>query len=141
MGQRIPPTRGSGRGSSRGRDRDPGSGPGSSPDGRLEPEPRPIPLDETTNSSAIAAGRAPFAWQHGNRLFLLEREQFVWVMAELRFDVADCHYVEVRRSRYRWAREAAGALLGRALAAGDAAVDDLARNLQSWIATAVDSRR
>ncbi len=78
-------------------------------------------------------GRAPFAWQHGNRLLLLEARPLGWIMAELRFDPGRCHYVEIRRTRYRWAREAAGALLSRALAAGDTAPERAARDLDAWL--------
>lgn len=78
--------------------------------------------------------RAPFAWQYGDRLFLLEAGSRSWVLAELRFDPAGCHYAEIRRSRYRWAREAGGALLGRALGAGESVAGVLAADISRWIA-------
>jgi hypothetical protein len=65
---------------------------------------------------------------------LLEEGPRGWLMAELRFDPAACHYVEVRRARYRWAREAAGALLSRALVVGDEGAERISRDLQSWLA-------
>ena len=108
MGHQSPPTKGSDRGS------DPDAGPPEG--GRAE------------------WGPVPFAWQHGSRLLLLEAGPRGWLMAELRFDPAACYYVEVRRARYRWAREAAGALLSRALAAGDVAADRTAQDLQRWLA-------
>lgn len=78
-------------------------------------------------------GRAPFACQHGDRLLLLEPKSPGWILAELRFDAGGCRYVEVRRACYRWAREAAGALLSRALAEGDAAADRADRALRDWL--------
>lgn len=109
MGHQTPPTKGSNRGF------DPGAGP---------PSDRPS-----------GWGPVPFAWQHGSQLLLLEAGPRGWLMAELRFDPDGCHYVEVRRARYRWGREAAGALLSRALAAGDDAAERTAQDLQSWLAT------
>lgn len=109
MGHQTPPTKGSDRGS----------------DSEAAPPPDP---------DATERGAVPFAWQHGSQLLLLEAGPRGWVMAELRFDPAGCHYVEVRRARYRWAREAAGALLSRALAAGDAIADRTAQDLQRWLA-------
>ena len=112
MAHHIPPTRGSGR--------------GSGADAPLGPD-AAAPRNED-------GGRAPFAWQHGSQLLLLEPRPFGWVMAELRFDRAACHYVEVRRARYRWPREAACALLGRALVGGEAVAARAARDLQQWLA-------
>ena len=85
--------------------------------------------------AAEVAHRAPtpFVWQHGRRLLLLDDERFGWVMAELRFDVRRCRYVEVRRATYRWPREAVGAVLSRALASGDDAAEDSARSLHEWL--------
>jgi len=83
---------------------------------------------------ASRSSSVPFAWQHGNRLLLLEEGPRGWLMAELRFDPVGCYYVEVRRARYRWAREAAGALLSRALVVGDEGVERISRDLQSWLA-------
>lgn len=83
--------------------------------------------------SGVAAERRPFACQHGNRLLLLEATVPGWILAELRFDPGACRYVEVRRARYRWAREAAGALLSRALAGGDAIADRTDRDLRDWL--------
>ncbi len=75
----------------------------------------------------------PFVWQHGRRLLLLDDEQLGWVLAELRFDVERCRYVEVRRATYLWPREAVGAVLSRALASGYAAAEDSARSLRQWL--------
>jgi len=82
---------------------------------------------------AAGAGRTPFAWQHGSRLYLLEARPLGWIIAELRFDPDHCAYVEIRRTRYRWAREAAGAMLSHALAAGDGAAERAARDLDAWL--------
>lgn len=86
-------------------------------------------------TDAIAAP-PPFSWQHGRSLWILDREPDGWVLAELRFDVAACRYQEVRRAHYHWAREAVGALLGRAIAAGVPEAEAIAVRLSRWSATA-----
>ncbi|MCC6315713.1 MAG: hypothetical protein IT337_17075 [Thermomicrobiales bacterium] len=75
----------------------------------------------------------PFHWQQGSTLWLLDWEPGGWVLAELRFDERHCRYLETRRAYYRWQREAAGALLGRALAAGPAAIEAIAAGLAVWL--------
>ena len=77
---------------------------------------------------------APFAWQHEQRLLLLDEEPIGWVVAELRFDPKHCRYVEVRRATYRWAREAVGVLLSRALPAGETAIARTSVDLFLWLA-------
>ena len=133
MAHRIPPTRGPGRGSGR------GLGPGSGPAPNTGPDPdaerASDPVDARAPTAAAGLRAVPFAWQHGSRLLLLEARPLGWILAELRFDPAACHYVEVRRARYRWPREAAGALLSRALAAGDVTAERTARDLHAWLAT------
>ena len=76
----------------------------------------------------------PFIWQHGSRLYLLDREKRGWVLAELEFLADACHYVEVRRTSYRWPRVAAGVLLSRSLAVNEATARRLATDLTAWIA-------
>jgi len=76
----------------------------------------------------------PFACQHGSNLYLLEASGRFWTLAELKFDPSACAYTEVRRIRYRWAREATGALLGRVFAFGRPAAEETARSLAAWIA-------
>jgi hypothetical protein len=99
------------------------------------------PLDpEMVGSTAVVGnGRlplldVPFAWQHEQRLLLLDQEAGGWTFAELRFDSERCHYVEVRRATFRWPREAAGALLARGVAFGTAPAERLAADLQRWLA-------
>jgi hypothetical protein len=75
----------------------------------------------------------PFAWQEGRRLWILDRGQGDWVLAELVFEPGPCRYVEVRRASYRWFREAAGALLGRTLAGGQPHAEAAARGLTDWL--------
>jgi hypothetical protein len=75
----------------------------------------------------------PFAWQDGRRLWLLDGSHDTWILAELLFEPASCRYVEIRRSRYRWPREAAGALLGRTFAGGQRRAEDAARGLCEWL--------
>ena len=91
---------------------------------------------ERPSAPAVAMWRrppTPFVWQHGHRLLLLDDEQLGWVVAELRFDVERCRYVEVRRAIYLWPREAVGAILSRALASGTAAAEDSAISLRRWL--------
>lgn len=76
---------------------------------------------------------APFSWQHDRSLWILDWEPDGWVLAELRFDAVACRYAEVRRASYRWPREAAGSLLGRALAAGAVEAVALAARLDAWL--------
>lgn len=78
--------------------------------------------------------QAPFAWQDGRRLWMLDSRESDWVLAELLFEPLTCRYVEVRRSVYRWPREAAGALLGRTFAGGEIRAQEAARGLSDWAA-------
>src|SRR4051812_21909803 len=80
-----------------------------------------------TPDNSLSAG--PFSWQDGRRLWILDGGSSSWVLAELIFDPRSCCYEEVRRSSYRWPREAAGALLGRTMAAGRQRTEDAAREL------------
>ena len=77
---------------------------------------------------------APFIWQDGSRLLLLVRERESWILAELRFVSPECRYVEHRRARFVWAREAAGAMLARGIATDPASRGRLARGIAHWIA-------
>jgi hypothetical protein len=88
---------------------------------------------ESPTERPVHRAPTPFVWQHGRRLLLLDDEPRGWVMAELRFDVERCRYVEVRRATYRWTREAVGAVLSRALASGNAAAEDSAKSLRQWL--------
>lgn len=78
---------------------------------------------------------APFIWQDGPRLLLLVREGTHWTLAELHFMTPECRYFERRRARYAWAREAAGVMLARSVAAEPASRGRLARAVKQWIAT------
>ena len=82
----------------------------------------------------LPQSETPFAWQDGQRLLLLDEEADGWTFAELRFDAARCHYVEVRRATFRWPREAAGAILARGLAFGPDGIECLAVALDGWLA-------
>ncbi|MGH2531306.1 MAG: hypothetical protein ACRDJW_03265 [Thermomicrobiales bacterium] len=76
---------------------------------------------------------APFAWQHGRHLLLLDEEpNGVWVMAELWFDPDQCRYLELKRAVFPWAREALGATLSRALAHGEIVASESADRLDAW---------
>lgn len=74
----------------------------------------------------------PFAWQDGRRLWILDSGPDEWILAELRFEPDACRYFEVRRATYRWFREAAGALLGRALSGGQPHAEAAASGLTDW---------
>lgn len=84
---------------------------------------------------------APFAWQYGRRLWILDGRDAEWILAELVFEPLTCRYFEVRRARYRWPREAACALLGRALAGGLPNVEAAARGLALWSSRAEHASR
>ena len=94
----------------------------------------------TTPRVAISDDRRPFAWQDGRRLWILDGGPTSWILAELLFEPTSCRYVEVRRSSYRWPREAAGALLGRTLAGGESSAEDAARGLTAWVAQSGSAR-
>lgn len=76
---------------------------------------------------------APFAWPNGDQLLLLDVEAGGWVVAELQFVPDECRYIEVRCVAYQWQREAIGALLSRALAAGDDALIDTVEQLDAYM--------
>jgi len=76
---------------------------------------------------------SPFAWQDGRRLWILDGGEPDWILAELLFDPQSCRYLEVRRAIYQWPREAAGALLGRALVGGPRRAEEAARGLAAWV--------
>ncbi|MCC7021573.1 MAG: hypothetical protein IT338_02030 [Thermomicrobiales bacterium] len=80
-----------------------------------------------------AATMAPFSWQDGRRLWILERAGLRWTLAELRFEPGCCCYLEVRRASYRWPREAAGAFLARTVASGDGRLAEAAGVLAEWV--------
>jgi hypothetical protein len=98
------------------------------------PEPRAA-TPRLELSAPIHPGSRPFAWQHGARLYLLVNQARGWVLAELEFLAAECRYVETRRTRYRWPREAIGVLLTRSLAADEETSRRLAKDVTDWLAT------
>ncbi|MBA2518852.1 MAG: hypothetical protein H0V24_04245 [Chloroflexia bacterium] len=91
-------------------------------------------------SAPIRFTSTPFAWQHGADLYLLVNDWTGWVLAELKFVPSGCHYVEIRRTSYRWPREAAGVLLSRTLVLGEATSRQLARDVTTWLETTRDHR-
>jgi hypothetical protein len=106
------------------------------------------PNDERGPRHAAALGgscatdhHGPFAWQDGRRLWLLDGGSMDWILAELMFDPDSCRYFEIRRTKYRWPREAAGALLGRSFAGGQRRAEDAARSLSDWIARSESDTR
>ncbi len=137
MAPRTPPTKGPGpepgSGSGWAAGPDPGTG---GKDGLGASAHQDAPLNSAVDPipTVVRISPAPFVWQHDRQLLLLDREPLDWVLAELRFDAARCRYVEVQRARYRWPREAVGALLARGGAASDAAAERLADDLLRWAA-------
>lgn len=92
-------------------------------------------------SSRVPDHPGPFAWQDGRRLWILDGGPADWILAELLFEPRTCRYLEIRRSVYRWPREAAGALLGRSFAGGQQRAEDAARGLSEWIARVQSGRQ
>ena len=91
-----------------------------------------IPDEPTTAEASVYVALRPFVWQSGRRLLLLEREQGLWVLAELEFEPEICRYTELRRAFYRWEREAVGALLSRTIRYGADAAAEAAELLEVW---------
>jgi hypothetical protein len=87
------------------------------------------------SSLPVRFASSPFAWQHGPNLYLLVSEWSGWVLAELEFVPDLCHYVETRRTSYRWPREAVCALLTRSLDADDETIWQLAEDVTTWMKT------
>ncbi len=104
-------------------------------------DPRPHATDTADSSRPTPPFATPFACQHGTTLLLLEAGPVSWTLAELRFDDCACSYGEVRRSHYAWPREAAGALLGRLVAADPPQLQETAERLARWAADAEASAR
>lgn len=90
---------------------------------------------DSAPSRPYATGQ-PFIWQHGGHILILEVQPVGWVVAELQFHANQCQYLESHRAIYHWPREAAGALLARAIHADDALVTALAAKLSQWTTTA-----
>jgi hypothetical protein len=111
----------------------PASDPDHHPDRPRAAGSDPVRPRRPATNQLLGYWRGPFAWQHGNRLLLLEARPLSWILAELHFDPATCRYLELRRIRYRWAREATGALLSRVLATGETTAEQTARDLDAWL--------
>ena len=90
-------------------------------------------VEPTTAEASIRGTLRPFVWQNGRKLLLLEREQGLWVLAELQFEPEICRYSELRRAFYQWEREAVGALLSRTIGYGEAAATESAELLDVWM--------
>jgi hypothetical protein len=90
-------------------------------------------VEPTTAEASLHGVLRPFVWQNGRRLLLLEREQGLWVLAELQFEPEICRYTELRRAFYQWEREAVGALLSRTIGYGEAAATESAELLDVWM--------
>jgi hypothetical protein len=75
----------------------------------------------------------PFAWQHEQFVLMLDQHERGWTVAELRFEPDRLRYIEVRRSSYRWPREAMGAVIARSVRCGEASMAQLARAVDAWL--------
>lgn len=103
------------------------------PTGAIRPNDDLSPQRFAAVSDARATTRrAPFAWQDGRRLWILDGGGSDWILAELLFEPELCRYLEIRRSSYRWPREAAGALLSRTFSSGEQKAEIAARDLLDW---------
>lgn len=91
------------------------------------------PVEPTTAEASLPSDMRPFVWQCGRRLLMLEREQGMWVLADLRFEPEICRYSELRRAYFRWEREAVGALLSRTIGCGEDAAAESAELLDDWM--------
>ena len=100
------------------------------------PPPNNEPGAGGNTTVTVAPLTTPFTWQDGRRLWLLDGQPRNWVLAEMVFDPSNCRYFEVRRTTYRWPREAAGALLGRTIAGGLSQAENAARGLVEWASKA-----
>ena len=79
----------------------------------------------------------PFVVQAGSALFLVASEATVWTLAELRFDSASCTFVEARRARFDWPREAFGAMLSRVAVSGEidhGLINQVTTDFSGWLA-------
>lgn len=79
------------------------------------------------DAASVPNERAPFVVQAGKMLFLMAEEREAWVLAELRFDPTTCTFVEDRRIRFQWPREAYGRFLSRAIVDDDVDLDEANR--------------
>ncbi len=115
MAQSTPPTK------------DPDCFPGDGPcDPALEPASEHPPI-------AVRPPTMPFAWQHEQYLLMLDQQDRGWTVAELRFEPERLRYVEVRRSFYRWPREAMGAVIARGVRCGESSMERLAKSVDTWL--------
>jgi hypothetical protein len=90
--------------------------------------------DSSAGVPGADALASPFIWQDGSRLLLLVRDERSWTLAELWFMSPECRYFERWRAQYAWPREAAGALLARAILTDPTSRGRLARGIAQWFA-------
>ncbi len=96
------------------------------------------PADHT--AIAVRPPKMPFAWQHEQYLLMLDQQDRGWTVAELRFEPDHLRYVEVRRSSYRWPREAMGAVIARGVRCGESSMAQLARAVDTWLKSRLADR-
>ncbi|CAA9544104.1 MAG: hypothetical protein AVDCRST_MAG87-324 [uncultured Thermomicrobiales bacterium] len=75
--------------------------------------------------------------QAGSVLFMVASEVTVWTLAELRFDSVSCTFVEARRARFDWPREAFGAMLSRVAVSGEieaGLINRVTLDFSAWLA-------
>lgn len=92
----------------------------------------------TPSNPASEQCGVPFVVQSGRDLFMVASEASQWVVAELRFDIASCTFMEASRVRYDWPREAFGSMLAR-VAVGDEIdhelIDRVTADFSRWLAS------
>ncbi len=76
---------------------------------------------------------APFIWQSGSRLLIMDRMVFGWAIAEFAFNDRLGQYEVRREATYDSPREASGVLLATVIAADSDVRDSLASRLSAWV--------
>lgn len=95
------------------------------------------PFDLAARDKHSGPAGIPFVVQAGSALFMVASEATVWTLAELRFDSASCAYVEARRARFDWPREAFGAMLSRVAVSGEiepGLINRVTTDFSGWLA-------
>ena len=96
-----------------------------------------VPSGLVARDQHVPQAGIPFVVQAGSALFLIASEAAVWTLAELRFDSASCTFVEARRARFDWPREAFGAMLSRVAVSGEidhALINRITSDFSGWLA-------
>ncbi len=100
-----------------------------------------VPADlaarDCVDQQAASQVGIPFVVQAGSALFMVASEATFWTLAELRFDSTSCAFVEARRTRFEWPREAFGAMLSRVAVSGEiepGSINRITTDFSGWLA-------